>query len=123
MEALVGGVEYTFGNVANKGIDIGILGEYLYDSRGMMALSSMQNDVFFGTRLAFNDIQDTQILAGGIIDLDHSTRLWSMEASRRIKDSWRAELEMRLFQNVSDQEFVYVIRNDSFLQFSLFKYF
>ena len=31
--AWVGGIEYTFGNVANTGVDVGILGEYLYDDR------------------------------------------------------------------------------------------
>jgi hypothetical protein len=123
MEALVTGVEYTFGNVNNSGVDVGILGEYLYDSRGELALSSMQNDLFIGSRLAFNDMQDTQILAGGIIDLDHSTRMWSIEASRRVKNSWRIEVEARFFQKVSNQEFVYVIRKDSFAQFTVFKFF
>ncbi len=123
MEALVTGVEYTFGNINNSGIDVGVIGEYLWDSRGDMALSSMQNDLFVGTRFAFNDIQDTQILAGGIFDLERSTRLLSIEASRRVKNSWRVELEARLFQNVSNNEFLYVIRQDSFAQFSIIKFF
>jgi len=123
MEAIVTGVEYTFGNINNSGIDVGILGEYLFDSRGELALSSMQNDLFLGSRMAFNDIQDTQILAGGVIDLDHSTRLWSIEASRRVKNSWRVEVEARFFQKVSNQEFVYVIRKDSFAQITVFKFF
>jgi len=123
MEALVAGVEYTFNNINNSGIDVGILGEYLYDSRGKFALSSLQNDIFFGSRLAFNDIQDTQILAGGIVDLDRSTRIWSIEASRRVKNSWKVELEARFFQKVSNQEFVYVIRSDSFAEFTILKYF
>ena len=123
MEAIVTGVEYTFGNINNSGIDVGILGEYLYDSRGELALSSMQNDVFGGSRIAFNDIQDSQILVGGVIDLEYSTRMWSIEGSRRIKNTWRVELEARFFQKVSNQEFVYVIRNDSFAQISLFKFF
>ena len=123
MEALATGVEYTFGNIKNTGLDIGVIGEYLWDSRGDMALSSMQNDLFVGARFAFNDIQDTQILAGGIFDLERSTHLLSIEASRRIKNSWRVELEARLFQDVSDNEFLYVIREDSFAQFSIFKFF
>jgi hypothetical protein len=123
MEAMVTGVEYTFGNINNSGIDVGILGEYLYDSRGELALSSMQNDLFIGSRMAFNDIQDTQILAGGVIDLEHSTRMWSIEGSRRVKNSWRIELEARFFPKVSNQEFVYVIRKDSFIQFTVFKFF
>jgi hypothetical protein len=123
VEALVAGVEYTFSNISNSGIDIGVLAEYLYDSRGELALSSMQNDIFFGARLAFNDMQDTQILVGGIVDLDHSSKIWSIEASRRIKDSWKIELEGRFFQNISNSEFLYVIKEDSFAKLTILKYF
>ena len=123
MIGMAAGLEYTFGNVGNTGLDIGLLGEYIYDDRGDIALSSLQSDVFLATRFAFNDIQDTQILAGGAFDVNRSTRIFSVEASRRFGNSWRVELETRLFHNVSDREFVYVIRNDSFLQFSASKFF
>jgi hypothetical protein len=121
--ALDVGFEYTLGNVNGNGLDIGLLGEYLYDSRDELALSSMQNDLFVGTRLAFNNAQGTQLLAGAIIDLDHSTQLFSVEASQRIGESWKVELEGRFFGHVSDREFVYFMRSDSFIKISLSKYF
>ena len=123
MLAFVGGFEYTFGNVGNSGIDIGLLAEYLYDDRGQLAISGLQNDLFVGSRLAFNDIQDTQILFGGILDMEHSTRLYSLEASRRIGESWGVEIESRIFSKVDQEEFLYLFREDSFLEFSLSKFF
>ena len=121
--AVAGGFEYTFGNVNGNGLDIGLLSEYLYDSRDELAFSSMQNDLFFGARFAFNNMQDTQILAGTIIDLEHSTKLFSVEASQRIKESWTVELEGRFFSDVSNDEFIYFLRQDSFIRLGINKYF
>ncbi|MFT7032766.1 MAG: hypothetical protein ACJA2S_001267 [Cyclobacteriaceae bacterium] len=117
------GLEYTIGNIGGKGLDIGIITEYLYDDRGDLALSGMQSDLFVGSRLAFNDTQSTQFLFGGIIDLERSTRLVSVEGSRRLGESWTFDIEMRLFQDVSQKEFLNFFRDDSFLQFTLERYF
>lgn len=123
MWAVDAGLEYTFGNVGGSGLDIGLLGEYIYDDRGDLALSSLQSDLFLGGRLAFNDAQSTDILIGAIIDLERSTRLFSLEANRRIGNSLKATAEMRIFHNVSDEEFLYVFREDSFFKFNLGWYF
>lgn len=121
--ALAAGLEYTFGNIAGKGFDIGVLGEYLYDSRNQLALNSMQNDVFAGTRLAFNDMNDSQLLAGAIFDLQDGSQLISLEGSRRFKDSWTIELEGRFFRNVGEEELIYFMRRDSFFRVGINKYF
>ncbi|MFY0600212.1 MAG: hypothetical protein JXR03_11115 [Cyclobacteriaceae bacterium] len=123
MRAFVGGLEYTFGNIANRGLDIGIIGEYLYDDRDELALNSLQNDLFIGSRIAFNDVQDTEILVGGIFDLEHSTKLFSVEANRRFGETWDIEAEGRFFTSVSDKEFVSVFRSDDFFRLSVSKYF
>lgn len=123
MKALDVGIEYTFGNIGGSGIDLGILGEYLYDDRGDIALNSLQSDVFVGGRLAFNDTQSTEFLFGTIMDVERSTRLISLEGSRRLGQSFKTNLEMRLFQNVSQDEFLYIFREDSFLKFDLGWYF
>ncbi len=123
MLATVAGIEYTFGNIGNSGIDVGVLGEYLYDDRDELAISGLQNDLFFGSRIAFNDVQDTEILFGGIVDLEHSTRLYSVEANRRFGESWSLEVESRIFSKVDPEEFLYLLRQDSFLEFSVSKYF
>lgn len=121
--AIVGGLEYTFSNINGKGLDIGVLGEYLYDERDEFALTALQNDVFFGSRLAFNDPDDTSILFGGIADLDKETRIFSMEASRRIGKGLTAEIEGRFFSKVDNDELIFSqFRQDSFLRISISKY-
>ncbi|WP_456459542.1 hypothetical protein [Reichenbachiella sp.] len=123
MKALDVGIEYTFGNIGGSGVDLGLLGEYLYDDRGDVALGSLQSDVFLGGRLAFNDVQSTEFLFGTILDVNRSTRLISLEGNRRFGDAFKASVEMRLFQNVSDKEFIYLFREDDFLKFELGWYF
>ena len=121
--ALAAGFEYTFANVNNEGLDIGILSEYSYDSRDELSLNSLQNDVFAGARFGFNNTNDLQILAGGILDVKRGTTLISIEASQRIKESWKIELEGRFFANTSNDEFIYFARKDSFLRLAISKYF
>ncbi|WP_299244785.1 hypothetical protein [uncultured Aquimarina sp.] len=122
--ALVAGLEYTFSNIDGNGLDIGILGEYLYDERDELALNALQNDVFIGSRIAFNDTQDTSILIGGIVDLESSSKIFSLEASRRFGSSWTAEVEARIFNNIDANELILSnFREDSFLRISISKYF
>ena len=122
--AAVAGFEYTFSNIDGNGLDIGIIGEYLYDERDAFALSGLQNDLFYGSRLAFNDINDTAILLGGIVDLDTQTNLLTIEASRRVANNLKMTLEARLFDRISSQElFLLFFKQDSFLAVSFSKYF
>lgn len=122
--ALVAGLEYTFSNIDGNGLDIGLIGEYLYDDRDTLSLNGLQNDLFFGSRIAFNDVKDTSILIGGITDMESSSTIFSVEASRRIGESWKAEVEARIFNNIDANEFILSnFQNDSFLRFSISKYF
>ena len=41
----------------------------------------------------FSDIQDTQVLAGGIVDIDNGSAAALVEASRRFGENWIAEIE------------------------------
>lgn len=123
--ALVAGLEYTFSNIDGNGLDIGLLGEYLYDERDELALTNLQNDVFFGSRIAFNDPQDTSILIGGIADLEKSSKIFSVEASRRFGSTWTAALETRIFTAIDPNNELLLtnFQNDSFLKLSISKYF
>ena len=121
--ALVGGFEYTFGNVGGSGLDIGVLGEYLYDDRDELSLTGLQSDVFGGVRLGFNDVQDTQFLMGAIYDVNRTTDLYFLEFSRRVGGNWKAVVEGRIFEDVDPEEFTYFIRDDSFLQVAITRYF
>ncbi len=122
--AVVAGLEYTFSNIDGNGLDIGVIGEYLYDERDDLALNSLQNDLFIGSRIAFNDTKDTSILIGGIIDLERSSKIFSVEVSRRIGNSWKAEIEARIFSSISNKELILSnFKEDSFVKFSVSKFF
>lgn len=122
--ALVAGFEYTFSNIDSNGLDIGVIGEYLYDDRKNLALNNLQNDLFMGSRIAFNDTKDTSILIGGILDLEKSSSIISVEASRRLGNSWKAEVEARIFNSIDEKDvFLSNFKEDSFIRFSISKYF
>jgi hypothetical protein len=117
--AFTGGFEYTFVNVRSSGLDLGILAEYSFDERGKEALTPLDNDIFVGTRLAFNDVQSTEILAGATIDRDTGASFINVEASRRFGQSWTLGIEARAFVGVPRQDlFLHGIRKDSYVQLS-----
>ena len=91
--AFTGGFEYTFGNVRRSGIDLGLLAEYLYDERGTGA-TPFEDDLFVGARVALNDIQDMQMLAGTIIDRSSQARITRLEATPRLGDTFKLDVEM-----------------------------
>ena len=102
--AAVGGYEYTFYGVAGRPGDLGVLTEYHFDDRKRDAPTGFQDDVFLGMRYAFNDAQDTEILAGGLYDFDFSSRSFRVELQRRVSDSWKLESELQLFSNVGKED-------------------
>jgi len=122
--ALTAGLEFTISNIKNSGLDIGLIGEYLYDDRGQLALSALQNDIFYGSRIAFNDTRDTAILIGKIADLESGGNILSIEATRRLGNSWKLEIEGRAFNNIDENDLILSnFKNDSFLRVNLIKYF
>jgi hypothetical protein len=122
-EALTAGFEYTIYGMFDTAADVGLLAEYLYDSRGDDAPLPFENDLFLGMRVGFNDTQTTELLAGAIVDPDSSATIASLELSRRLGSSWRLNIEARSFfgQPKSDPGFVF--RSDDYLQIELAWYF
>lgn len=98
--ATTAGLEYSFYGIFESNTDLGIVSEYLYDDRGETAPTPFQNDVLIGLRFALNDTQSSDALIGAIIDLDNDSVLYSVEASRRLGESWKLNLEIRTFQSV-----------------------
>ncbi len=91
--AAVGGFEYTLVGIWGSAIDAGLIMEYHFDERKDESQSPLQNDTFFGTRIAFNDAESSEILAGFIIDNDTQARIFSIEAARRFGESLKLSLE------------------------------
>jgi hypothetical protein len=92
--AYAAGFEYTLVGFAGSSADVGLLAEYMRDSRNSQA-TLFQDDVFVGTRIAFNDVQSTEILLGVVEDRENDGRLGLLEASRRLGESGQLTLEYR----------------------------
>ena len=122
--AVVAGFEYTFSGVFGTALDLGALGEYLFDGRGANAPPMpFDDDLFFGTRLTFNDPQSTELLAGAIIDRRSQATILSVEASRRLGDRWSIKLDVRAFANVPPSDILFAFRRDHFVQLQLAYFF
>ncbi len=140
--AVAGGFEYTFFSVFDSSWDIGVLTEYLWDSRrddpppeltaddldGDMLPPQIypplfQNDLFFGTRLSANDVAGTELLAGMVVDLDHNGAFGNVEASRRIGNDSKLSLELRVFDGSDPQDPLSLLRQDDYLQLEYTYYF
>jgi hypothetical protein len=123
--AATGGFEYTIVGIFHSIADLGIISEYLYDERGSEAdpgsfmASPFQNDVMIGARLALNDVQSTEVLAGLIVDLDHGDRFYNIEAERRLGDTWKLSLEARVFTHIDQSNPFWDIRKDDYAQLNL----
>ena len=113
------GAEYTIFSVFESAADLGLLGEWSYDDRGRRSTNKFQNDLFFAARLAFNDVNGNEIVAGLVADTDYSTRTFTVEWSRRLSDQWSVRLEAVGFLDVDEADPVSVSRRDSFIGLDL----
>jgi len=115
--AVTGGFEYTFSNIRDKGLDVGVLVEYSRDPRGVEMLTVFDDDIFSGVRLAFNDVQSTEILAGAAVDRNTGAMFVNVEGSRRFGSSFTLDIQMRAFVNASPENVVvWALRKDSYLE-------
>jgi len=125
--AVVGGFEYTLYQIANSAADLGLLLEYMHDSRDKNSAKAppveANDDFFLGARLALNDTSDSEMLMGVIIDRnDHSTVI-SLEAKRRLNSHWKLELESRWFNNTKENTLLSQLKEDSFIALRVARYF
>ncbi len=117
------GFEYTFVGITAEGMDLGVIGEYVFDDRQSHMASPYNNDFMAGLRLAFNDAEGTELLAGVIKDVKLSSMFTTIEASRRIGDNWKIALEAVFFVNIDRQDPAYSLRDDDHIRAQLFFYF
>ena len=112
--ALILGLERTLYALFGSGTDLTALAEWLYDGRGRRATTVWQNDLFVSGSLAFNDVQDTRLVAGLLGDLRHDYRALNMELKRRLSDSWTIRLEGVATLSADPKDLTYSGRRDSF---------
>ncbi len=122
-QALTGGFEYTFYGVFESAMDIGSLAEYSYDSRDEGQRGAFDRDLFVGARLALNDEQSSELLAGFVVDTVNGSQTFRLEGNRRIGDSWKATIEMQLFSNIDAGDPLAALAEDDYLLFELARYF
>ena len=122
--AAVGGFEYTFFQVVESNADIGVLLELQYDDRAEgEPFTLADNDVFAGMRLALNDVQDSELLAGVVHDVKTSETYFNVEAERRLGEVYVIELKARAFTNAVPGDSSYPISADDYIELKLSRYF
>jgi len=122
--ALSLGFEYTLYQLLSSRSDLGFLIEYHYDGRDETAAPTYYDkNVFLGSRLAFNDVQDSSILAGVTFDENGQDVFYNIEAERRLGDNFKLDLRARLFANPKTGSFLSTISQDDYVQLQLRYYF
>jgi hypothetical protein len=120
--AAVAGFEYTFFDVAGN-VDVGILVEGLYDSRGTRATTPLQSDIFMGTRLVLNDSSNTDLIAGMAVDTQNRDRFWRLELNHRLNDRWTAQLHAAGFGKQTEGTALHDLRDDGYVSVSVTRWF
>ena len=122
--SVTAGFEYTIVGIFDSVWDLGLLTEYQFDQRDDLIIVPGQNDLFFGSRIAFNDEDGSELLIGVVQDLDDSgSRSGLLEASSRINDNWKWRVDAWFFQTDEANDISYSLRRDDFVQLSLEYYF
>ncbi|MEN8257685.1 MAG: hypothetical protein ABFS09_07465 [Thermodesulfobacteriota bacterium] len=117
------GFEYTLVGVFETDLDLGIIGEYVFDDREKVRQGLFNNDLMGGLRLAFNDAASSEILIGIVQDVEQSSRLLTLEAGRRFSDFLRLNLEGTCFMDGAKESVDNSLRDDDFLKLELIYYF
>lgn len=119
VNAIAGGLEYSFYGIADSVADLGIIAEYHYDNRGEQAPTIFEDDIALGARLALNDAQSTEMLAGLLFDRSSGGNSISIEGSRRINNNLLFELESRFFNNAGNDDPLSALSEDDFIRANL----
>lgn len=120
--AAVGGFEHSL-EAFESGAEIGLLGEYHFDTRGEAMNAPFQNDVFVGARFAMNDEASSELLGGLFYDLDNQSTSLRLEGSRRIGDGLKINVEAQVFTNIDAADPLNAFAKDDYLQVELQKFF
>lgn len=122
-EAVGGGVEYTLYGIYESDKDLGLIAEYHYDNRpDGLPSTSFDNDVFLAARLAFNDVNDAELLAGVLVDTHSKDKSFSVEYNARVGEDYKLEVESTIFMGRSNA-FADALNEDDFVTVRLTRYF
>lgn len=117
------GFEYTHAGALGQA-DLGYLVEYSFDELDENSTSSFQNDVFFGVRVAINDVAGSELLIGAIHDIDaHHWSMFRVEGSTRITPALRLRTEIWVGDETRENDPFFSTKKDDFIQLSIEYYF
>ena len=131
-QGLTTGFEYTLYGLAGSAQDLGLIAEFLYDSRGQAALSPYEEDYAVGARWALNNLHSAELVFLWIQDVDHSARVFVLEGSIEMGDSFALSLESTIISHqpqpsmltpIESDRLLYDLRDDDSVQLTLSYYF
>jgi hypothetical protein len=117
-QALTGGFEWTLVGLFNSDHDLGVILEGAWHSGGS-SRTSFDREGMGGLRWVFNDEVGTEILAGAIVDLKLGSTMASLEASRRLTEQWKLNVEGRIFVDIDAKDPLYLLRKEDHLRLEL----
>jgi hypothetical protein len=121
--ASVAGFEYTFYSLYQR-LDVGVLYEWIYDSRGRLVLNGLSDASFIGSRIAINDEQSSEILLGFVVDNQTGDMSFlRLESSRRLRENLSMALEINVIGEPPVASVPGEFRDDDYIQLSTSYYF
>jgi len=121
--AWTGGFEYTFSRIWNSQMNLGLIGEWMFDTRGDNSSTPFENDLAGGLRLSLNDAASTEVLFSWIQDINSEARYLFLEARRRLGEHILLTTEFRAFLNQPPEDFLFEQRADEIMNIELSYYF
>ena len=121
--AAVGGFEYSLTGFAGSKMDIGLIGEWAYDSRGRDAATLYNNDAMIGIRFGLNNMASSEIIIGSSVDANNASFVGIIEGSTRIGSNWKATITGRGFFNFAEDNPFHYVHKEDFLRLGLAYYF
>lgn len=98
------GVEHTLTQVIGDA-DFGLIAEYYYYDTfesgkytDLELFEVFQNDLFLGGRYTFNDVDNSSIIGGAVLDMDYNEQSYYVEYETRIADTLKVHLDYRYIE-------------------------
>ncbi len=114
------GFEYSLVGIYNTMMNLGLIGEYVFDDRDQRWLPTIyDNDIMAGLRLSVNDMDDSTVLIGIIRDIHYGSTILGIESSRRIGDSMRINLDASFFIDIDREDPAFSLAQDDFVTIEL----